>query len=87
MVVAGYILELSWISLLGILNGVVIGIGFHWYLYDRFWRSEGAEFTMPWLSIVSIILAAWLLVLLVTALPVRRAAAIRPAEALRELTS
>ncbi|MGY8702614.1 MAG: FtsX-like permease family protein [Candidatus Poseidoniales archaeon] len=87
MVVAGYILELSWISLLGILNGVIIGIGFHWYLYDRFWRSEGVEFTMPWASIVSITLAAWLLVLLVTALPVRRAAAIRPAEALRELTS
>ncbi len=87
MVVGGYLLELSWISLLGILNGLVVGIGFHWYLYDKFWKDEGAAFTLPWVTLFSVVIGAWLLILAATALPVRRAASIHPAEALREISS
>lgn len=86
MVVGGYLLELTWISLLGVLNGVVVGVGFHWYLYTKFWQERGEEFAMPWQTISLVVLASYVLVILATALPVRRAAGIHPAEALRELS-
>ena len=83
MVVAGYLIELTWVSLLGILNGAVVGIGFHWQLYVKYLKEEGAEFVMPWGEISLIVFGAYLLTLLATAWPVRRAASIHPAEALR----
>ncbi len=86
MVIGGYILELTWVSLMGIINGVIVGIGFHWYLYTKFWRERGEEFSMPWVSISLIIAGAYILVLLATAIPVRRAASILPAEALRDIS-
>ncbi len=83
MVVAGYLIELTWVSLLGIVNGAVVGIGFHWQLYVKYLKEEGAEFVMPWGEISLIVFGAYLLTLLATAWPVRRAASIHPAEALR----
>jgi putative ABC transport system permease protein len=85
MVVAGYLVELTWISLLGILNGAVVGIGFHYQLYVKYLRDEGAEFILPWQQISGIILGAYLLTLLATTWPVMRAASVHPAEALRDL--
>ena len=85
MVVSGYLAELTWISLLGILNGAVVGIGFHYRLYVKFLKDEGAEFVLPWGQIAVIILGAYLLTVLATAWPVRRAASIHPAEALRDI--
>ena len=87
MVVGGYLLELSWISMLGILNGLLVGIGFHWYLYERFWSQEGVQFTLPWQTLFWVVFVAWILILLSTALPVKRAAQIHPAEALRDISS
>ncbi len=86
MVMAGYLLELTWISLLGILNGVLVGIAFHWMLFDRFWKEEGVEFTMPWSHIITIIIGSYLLILMSTIIPVKKAGKIQPAEALRDLT-
>ncbi len=85
MVVSGYLAELTWISLLGILNGAVVGIGFHYQLYVKFLKDEGAEFILPWGQIMMIIFGAYLLTVLATAWPVRRAASIHPAEALRDI--
>jgi len=85
MVVAGYLAELTWVSLLGILNGAVVGIGFHYQLYVKFLKDEGAEFVLPWGQITIIILGAYLLTVLATAWPVRKAASIHPAEALRDI--
>ena len=48
MVVATFLIELSWVSFLGILNGALVGVGFHYALYDRFLKEDGAEFIMPW---------------------------------------
>ena len=86
MVMAGYLLELTWISLLGILNGVLVGIAFHWMLFQRFWKEEGVEFTMPWNHIITIVIVSYLLILVSTIIPVRKAGKIQPAEALRDLT-
>jgi len=85
MVVAGYLVELTWISLLGILNGAVIGIGFHYQLYVKYLRDEGAEFVLPWGQISAIIFGAYLLTLLATTWPVLQAASVHPAEALRDI--
>ena len=83
MVVATFLVELSWVSFLGILNGALVGIGFHYALYDRFLKEDGAEFIMPWGEIYMVVIGAYLLTLFATLWPVRQAASIRPAEALR----
>ena len=85
MVIAGYLTELTWVSLLGILNGAAVGVGFHYQLYVKFLKDEGADFVLPWGQITLIILGAYLLTILATAWPVRRAASIHPAEALRDI--
>ncbi len=85
MVVATFLVELSWVSFLGILNGAMVGIGFHYALYERFLKEDGADFIMPWNEIFLIVIGAYLLTLLATLWPVRQAAKIRPAEALRDV--
>ena len=85
MVVATFLVELSWVSFLGILNGALVGIGFHYALYERFLKEDGAEFIMPWDEIFLIVIGAYLLTLIATIWPVRKAASIRPAEALRDV--
>ena len=83
MVVSGFLAEIAWISVLGILNGVLVGIGFHHALWDRYLREEGAEFLLPWVSIMVVAIGALVCTLLATAAPVRRASRVSPAEALR----
>ena len=84
MVVATFLVELSWVSFLGILNGALVGVGFHYALYDRFLKDDGADFIMPWNEIYLIVIGAYVLTLLATLWPVRKAASILPAEALRD---
>ena len=85
MILFGYLLELTWISLLGMINGVLIAILFHYQLFRVFWSEQGATFTMPWLEMGLFVLGAFLLVLLFTALPIRKASQVHPAEALRQI--
>ena len=85
MVVATFLIELSWISFLGILNGALVGIGFHYALYERFLKEDGASFIMPWGEIALIVVSAYILTVIATVWPVRKAASIRPAEALRDV--
>jgi len=85
MVVSSFLIELSWVSLLGILNGATIGVAFHWSLYKRFIEPQGGEFLMPWAEVTAVVLGAYLLTLIATIWPVRLAASITPAEALRDV--
>ena len=75
--------EVSWVAVLGLLNGLVIGYGFHVVLYNALWKSEGAAFSFPWMSISVLFFLAWAVVLVTTYLPVRRAAAVPASAALR----
>lgn len=84
MVTLSFLIEVSWVSVLGMLNGVVVAIGFHRALYTAFWQSQGAEFTLPWNSILLVFFGGWLLVLMATAIPVSRASKIPPSVALRD---
>ena len=84
MILSSFVIEVSWVALLGIVNGVVIAIGFHRALYVAFWEDQGAVFTLPWATILMIIFGGWILVLVATAIPIRKATMVPPSAALRE---
>lgn len=83
-VLAIFFIEVSWIAMLGMLNGLLLGYGFHRALYQAIWESEGAAFTFPWTSTLLLFLLGWLIVFLTTYLPVKQASKIPPSAALRD---
>ena len=85
MVTATFLIEVSWVGILGILNGVLVAVGFHYSLYRTFWEDQGADFTLPWASIATIILGGWCLIILATVLPIRAASKVPPSAALRDI--
>ena len=85
MVMGGMILEVSWTSLLGMLNGAVVALAFHLALYRTFWEDQGVELILPWFEVISIIIGGWALVLISTWLPVSKATKITPSEALSSI--
>ncbi|MBI2866977.1 MAG: ABC transporter permease [Chloroflexi bacterium] len=84
MVQTSFLLEASFVSLLGIAIGVVLGVIMAWnislYVSEQF---EGFVFAVPWLQLVVVIIIAYLASLLTTLASARRAASIYPADALR----
>ena len=84
MVFLSFFIEVSWVSVLGMMNGILVAIGFHRVLYTSFWKEQGASFTLPLESIVYVFIGGWLLVLLATYAPIQRAARIPASAALRQ---
>lgn len=84
MVQSTFLLESSFVSLLGIIIGTVLGIGLS-YNFMAFVSKEidGVAFKMPWTGIVAIFVLTYGASLLTTYLPSRQASKIYPAEALR----
>ena len=84
MVQLSFLLESSFVVLLGVAIGVGLGTAIS-YLIVREIREdvETIRFAVPWLQIVVIIAVAYLFSLLTTLLPARQASSIYPAEALR----
>jgi ABC-type antimicrobial peptide transport system permease subunit len=77
------LIEVSWVALLGMGNGIAVAIGFHYAIYQRFWAEQGVEFSIP-LSVISwLLIGGWALVILASIVPIRRAMDISPSEALR----
>ena len=74
--------EISWISLLGLLNGSLVAIAFHVALHRTFWEEQGADLILPWFEVIAVVLGGWVLVLIATIIPVRKATQITPSEAL-----
>lgn len=84
MILASYLIESSFISLLGILIGVGLGTLLSINLVDEIAREvPGLTFTVPWGELAVIIGLAYLFSLITTFVPARQAAGIYPAEALR----
>ena len=79
-----FVLETSWVAVLGMLNGFMIGYGFHKVLYETIWASEGASFVFPWATTLMIFFFAWIFVILVTYPPTKAASRILPSAALRD---
>ena len=84
MVQLSFLMESSFIALLGVAIGVILGTIISINLVDDFEDElEGLSFTVPWVQIVIIISATYIFSMITTFLPARQAARIPPAEALR----
>lgn len=84
MVLASFLMESSFVALLGILLGVGLGALLSYNLVNSIGEDiPGLKFTIPWLQIGTIIAIAYAFSLLTTFLPARQASRIYPAEALR----
>jgi putative ABC transport system permease protein len=84
MVLASFLMESSFVALLGILLGVGLGTLLSYNLVSFIGEQvPGLKFTVPWLQLGFIVAIAYLFSLLTTVLPARRASRVYPAEALR----
>lgn len=82
MVFQGFLIQTSFITLLGILLGVSLGIGLSWKIFDRYF-SGSAEFVIPWAGIGLIVGLSYFATLVSTLSPAYKASRTPPAEALR----
>ncbi len=86
MIQLSFLLEASFISLLGIVIGTVLGIVLGWQAYTDIKQDEGIDtirFGIPWIQIGVILALTYVASLLATFLPARQASRVYPAEALR----
>ena len=86
MIQLSFLLESSFIALLGILIGTTLGIVLGWQAYSDIKEDEGLgtlRFSIPWIQIGVILAVTYAASLLATYLPARHASRIYPAEALR----
>jgi putative ABC transport system permease protein len=81
MILSAFLLENSYVALLGILIGIILGIDLGYAIATS--PGSGLTFVIPWLSLVEIIAFSYGLAVLTTIGSSRRAARIPPAEALR----
>ena len=85
MILKTFLLETSFVSLLGIILGVLLGLALSRELYDWGEFSKSAPFVIPWLEILAVVAIAFVVTLASTLPPSRRASKLAPAEALRRL--
>ncbi len=84
MVGMSFLLESSFVALLGIVIGVVLGLILSYNFVQFFAKdSPNIQWNVPWLQIGGIVLLAYVASLLTTVAPARSASRIYPAEALR----
>jgi len=85
MILSTFLVETSFVSLLGISIGVILGLLLSYRLFDWGGFSEISEFVIPWGEVLLILLVAFAVTILSTLPPSRRAARLAPAEALRRV--
>jgi putative ABC transport system permease protein len=84
MVQFSFLLESSFVALLGIGLGLALGAGLSVQIIDAMKDSfAGLTYQVPWTNIVAVVVIAYGASLFTTYLPARQAAKIYPAEALR----
>jgi len=81
MILAAFLLENSYVALLGIMIGIILGIDLGYAIATS--PGSGVSFVIPWISLLEIIAFSYGLAVLTTVSSSRRAARIPPAEALR----
>jgi len=85
MILKTFMLETSFVSLLGIGLGVVLGLLLSYRLWEWGGFSKSAQFVIPWVGILVLIAIAFLITLAATMPPSRSASRLAPAEALRRV--
>ena len=86
MVQLSFLMEASFVSVLGCGIGLVLGLVLSYNAVSDIKAEEGIDaisFTVPWLQIVGILVVTYVFSLLTTFLPARQASKIYPSEALR----
>jgi putative ABC transport system permease protein len=83
MIAKSFLIETSFITILGIVIGILLGIGVGWQMYVDFYQGAGASFNIPWMNLLAIAIIAYLATVIFTFYPSLKAAKIPPAEALR----
>jgi putative ABC transport system permease protein len=84
MVQLGFMIESSFIAMMGIAIGVILGVVLAYLMtHDPAFSGGTAEFSLPWLRLGVIVLAAYVAAVLMTYLPARQAGRVPVAEALR----
>src|SRR5919107_1831856 len=79
-----FLMESSFIALLGIGVGVALALGFSGTLIDNISQNiPGLEYQVPWTELLLVIVVGYAASLLTTFLPARKASRVYPAEALR----
>jgi putative ABC transport system permease protein len=79
-----FLIESSFIALLGIGVGVALALGFSGTLIENIREGiPGMEYRVPWSALVLVVVAGYAASLLTTYLPARQASKVYPAEALR----
>jgi putative ABC transport system permease protein len=79
-----FLIESSFIALLGIGVGVSLALGFSGTLIDNISQNiPGLEYQVPWTELLLVIVVGYAASLLTTFLPARKASRVYPAEALR----
>jgi putative ABC transport system permease protein len=82
MISRAFLLEISFVSILGITLGIVLGLALSYDMYIVYYASR-VSFSIPWFNILFIAAIAYIATLIATSSPARRAAKIPPAEAVR----
>ncbi len=85
MVLQTFLIETSFVSLLGITMGVILGLLISRSLFTWGGFSEFSEFVIPWGEVLLVMLIAFLVTIASTLPPSRKAARLAPAEALRRI--
>jgi putative ABC transport system permease protein len=85
MILEVFLLETSFVSLLGIVLGVLLGLVLSWRMYDWGGFSENSPFIIPWGEILLLVTIAFAITLVSTLPPSRKASRLAPAEALRKI--
>jgi putative ABC transport system permease protein len=85
MILKTFLLETSFVSLLGIFLGVVLGLALSYRLWDFGGFSKSSAFVIPWGELILLVVIAFLITLAATLPPSRSASKLAPAEALRRV--
>jgi putative ABC transport system permease protein len=85
MILATFLIETSYVSLLGITMGIILGLLISHSLFTWGGFSEYSNFVIPWWEVLLVLLVAFTVTIAATLPPSRRAARMTPAEALRRV--
>jgi len=85
MILKTFMLETSFVSLTGIVLGVVLGLLLSYRLWEWGGFDKNAPFVIPWIEILVVMAIAFIITAIATLPPSRSASRLAPAEALRRV--